>query len=172
MTGIGVSSRRPVHVCQRQQETGCRRSDSAGECRRTPIPDIAPVLGRLSAVPRNLTFGGGFIGGSATRRRCHANDCSHWRRAVAADPNLPARSLQSSRTANHRPSGFASTKRPFVISRTRPIPGTRERQVWSPPAPGESAADAPTPRLCGASFPLLLLATHQLGAEADPIGQG
>jgi len=41
-------------------------------------------------------------------------------RSAVADPNLPARLLQSGRTASHRFSCFASTKRPFVISHTRP----------------------------------------------------
>jgi hypothetical protein len=40
-------------------KTGCSRWDSTGECRRAPIPDIGGTLGRLSGVPRNLTFVGG-----------------------------------------------------------------------------------------------------------------
>lgn len=45
---------------------------------------------------------------------------------VALDPNLPAMLLQSGRTASHRFSSLASTKRPFVISRTRPVGATPE----------------------------------------------
>ena len=40
-------------------------------------------------------------------------------RGAAIDPNLPAELLQSSRTASHRFSCFASTKLTFVISHTR-----------------------------------------------------
>jgi hypothetical protein len=68
-------------------ESGCCRSDLAGECRRAPIPDVGQFLGRLLAVPRNLTLGGGGrAGGSAIRYRGPANDCPHWRRTVATDP--------------------------------------------------------------------------------------
>jgi hypothetical protein len=42
----------------RLQQTVSSRSDLAGECRRAPIPDVDQFLWRLSAVPRNLTFGG------------------------------------------------------------------------------------------------------------------
>lgn len=40
-------------------KTVCSRSDLACECRRAPIPDVGQFLGRLSAVPPNLTVGGG-----------------------------------------------------------------------------------------------------------------
>ena len=40
--------------------------------------------------------------------------------AFHSDPNLPAGLLQSGPTASHDFSCFASTKRPFVISHTRP----------------------------------------------------
>ena len=39
-------------------QTGCCRSNLAGECRRRPIPDVGRLLGQLSAVPWNLTFDG------------------------------------------------------------------------------------------------------------------
>jgi len=59
-------------------QPGCCRSDLARECRRAPIPDVGQLLGRLSAVPRNLTFGGGGthsrVSDSAT---WPANDRSH-----------------------------------------------------------------------------------------------
>ncbi len=45
------------------------------------------------------------------------------------DPNLPAGLLQSSRTASHRFSCLTSTKRPFVITRTRPQADVGDRQL-------------------------------------------
>ena len=61
-----------IGVARRGQlETGCGRSSLAGECRRAPRPDVGRPLVRLSAVPRNLTFGGDGahrrVSGSATR---------------------------------------------------------------------------------------------------------
>ncbi len=53
--GVSDGVRRRLNRLQ----TGCCRSDLAGECRRTPIPDVGQFLLRLSAAPRNLTFGGG-----------------------------------------------------------------------------------------------------------------
>jgi hypothetical protein len=46
-------------VPRRPLETHCCRSDSAGKCQRAPTPDLGLLVGRLSAVPRSLTFGGG-----------------------------------------------------------------------------------------------------------------
>ena len=45
-------------VRELSRKTDCCRSDLARECRRAPIPDLGQFRGRLSAVPRNLTFGG------------------------------------------------------------------------------------------------------------------
>jgi len=47
------------------------------------------------------------------------DSCPQWRSALR-DPNLTAGLLQSGPTASHDFSCFASTKRPFVISHTRP----------------------------------------------------
>ena len=62
------------------------------------------------------------------------------------DPLLPAGLLQSSRTASHRFSCLASTKRPFVISRTRPQVVVHEcrrsgRLVTAKPMPSMSPAE-------------------------------
>jgi hypothetical protein len=69
-TAFGVSGRSGQSV-KGLEETDCGRSDLADECRLTPIPDVGQPLGRLSAVPRNLTFGGGGahrrVSDSATR---------------------------------------------------------------------------------------------------------
>lgn len=44
--------------CQGRQKTGCRRSGWAGQWQRAPIPDFRRLVGRLTAVPRNMPFGG------------------------------------------------------------------------------------------------------------------
>ena len=60
-----------------------------------------------------------WMNGSATRTAT-SNDRFLHPRTDGTDPNLPARLLQRGRTSSPRFSCFASTKRPFVISRTRP----------------------------------------------------
>lgn len=44
---------------ERQLKTGCSHSGFAVERPRAPIPDFGRFVGRLTAVPRNLPFGGG-----------------------------------------------------------------------------------------------------------------
>ena len=55
---LSLHSRPPSGQFDLPLQTVCCRSDLAGECRRTPRPDIGQFLWRPSAVPRNLTFAG------------------------------------------------------------------------------------------------------------------
>jgi len=59
---VGIELGPQLGELESLEQTGCCRSDLTGECRRTPIPDVGQFLGRLSAAPRNTTFGGGMQG--------------------------------------------------------------------------------------------------------------
>lgn len=72
----------------------------------------------------------------ATARACTANDCFCALRPTQIDPIRSAGLFQSGRTADHRFSCFASTKRLFVISHTRPQP------VGGPARPVVAAASS------------------------------
>ncbi len=57
-------------------QTGCGRSDLADECRRSPKPAAQVSVRRLTAPPRNLTFG--------TRRRDRGSTCRSFGLPAAA----------------------------------------------------------------------------------------
>ena len=104
-------------------ETGCCRSDLAGECRRAPIPDVGQLLGRLSAVRRNLTFGGG--GAKACQRR--RGEARPTTAPTGSERSLPTHfghSAFSKAAVPLKPcsANWSSTKRPLTRSPFRPDP--------------------------------------------------
>jgi hypothetical protein len=114
---------------ERLVETGCCRSRSGGERRRPPEADLHPCISWLAPSPRKPPFTLRMKDESICASTAARYDCSLCRRPPALDPNLPAGLLQSSRTASHRFSCFATANLPFVTSQTRPDPDGREWPV-------------------------------------------
>lgn len=86
----------------RPHKTVCGRSDLAYECRRAPIPDVELLLGRLSAVPRNLTFRGG------TRRRFTDSATQSGQRLLPRAATGHCRPKPARRVAPKQPDGEPS----------------------------------------------------------------
>ena len=101
-------------------QTGCGRSVSGAERLRWRKAAGRAWACRTTAVPRDLTLAGDGSPSGAWPVRAPVSDGFRSSRRFAGDPKLPVGPLQSCPTLWPAKSLFASTKRPFVATSTRP----------------------------------------------------
>ena len=159
-------------------QTGCCRWDSTGECRRTPIPDLGRPLGRLSGVPRNLTF----VGGRARGRFSHSATMPG-QRLLPLAANWSFRPKPASRVAPKQPDGGPSLfvfrfheaavrdlTHPATSSRST-VPAERQDSTGSCRSP-KGRTRAPEPQRSGAVQQPFVWAGDRPSAADDRDGVG
>lgn len=140
---------------RRQLKTVCSRSFREGERRRPPEPAVRPRPRRTTAVPGNLPHAVIAMPTDAMSTRPAGTSALCERHVAVPTHTCRPGFSKPARRSGRAPSGFASTKQPFVASGSRPGEATQCGGVEPPLVADSVRLVAPpqrgAPRLCASN---------------------